>query len=200
MPAPLYFGNTGHSYGPYFDGMSSAMAIQYDPYQIPEEASYPHPTTITDYQTIPIPAPFNRSYNQATLDRVPYNQAQYNQASYNQPVHIDAAQRSTLCLDLLREEDPDASRYPGPPQDAQMELDSKADIQLEEPAKPAAKQKRKRADAAQLEVLNRSYQRTKYPSKHDREYLAHELGMEPRQVQFWYVQAMRFPCPCSDIG
>lgn len=49
------------------------------------------------------------------------------------------------------------------------------------------KKKRKRADAAQLKVLNATYQRTAFPSTEERQSLANELGMPPRSVQIWYV-------------
>ncbi|KAF7966688.1 hypothetical protein HWV62_37492 [Athelia sp. TMB] len=59
-------------------------------------------------------------------------------------------------------------------------------------AEPAAapteevKKKRKRADAAQLKVLNATYQRTAFPSTEERQSLANELGMPPRSVQIWF--------------
>ncbi|KZP34714.1 homeobox-domain-containing protein [Athelia psychrophila] len=48
------------------------------------------------------------------------------------------------------------------------------------------KKKRKRADAAQLKVLNATYQRTAFPSTEERQSLANELGMPPRSVQIWF--------------
>ena len=47
------------------------------------------------------------------------------------------------------------------------------------------KKKRKRADAAQLEVLNEVYNRTAFPSTEERAELARKLDMTPRSVQIW---------------
>jgi homeobox protein YOX1/YHP1 len=52
---------------------------------------------------------------------------------------------------------------------------------------PSVKKKRKRADAAQLEVLNETYNRTAFPSTDERAELARKLDMTPRSVQIWYV-------------
>ncbi|KAJ7909310.1 hypothetical protein B0H13DRAFT_2330476 [Mycena leptocephala] len=59
---------------------------------------------------------------------------------------------------------------------------------------PAAKKKRKRADAAQLRVLNETYARTAFPSTEERLALAKALDMSPRSVQIWFQnkrQSMR---------
>ncbi len=50
---------------------------------------------------------------------------------------------------------------------------------------PTIKKKRKRADARQLEALNRMYNRTAFPSTEERLQLARELDMSPRSVQIW---------------
>jgi hypothetical protein len=52
-------------------------------------------------------------------------------------------------------------------------------------SEPTIKKKRKRADARQLEALNRMYARTAFPSTEERLALAKELDMSPRQVQIW---------------
>jgi homeobox protein YOX1/YHP1 len=59
---------------------------------------------------------------------------------------------------------------------------------------PAIKKKRKRADAAQLKVLNETYARTAFPSTEERAALAKQLDMTPRSVQIWFQnkrQSMR---------
>ncbi|KAJ7747378.1 hypothetical protein B0H16DRAFT_1421371 [Mycena metata] len=59
---------------------------------------------------------------------------------------------------------------------------------------PAVKKKRKRADAAQLRVLNDTYARTAFPSTEERLALAKALDMSPRSVQIWFQnkrQSMR---------
>jgi homeobox protein YOX1/YHP1 len=48
------------------------------------------------------------------------------------------------------------------------------------------KKKRKRADAAQLEVLNEVYNRTAFPSTEERAAIAKKLDMTPRSVQIWF--------------
>jgi homeobox protein YOX1/YHP1 len=49
------------------------------------------------------------------------------------------------------------------------------------------KKKRKRADAAQLKVLNETYNRTAFPSTEERLELAKALDMSPRSVQIWCI-------------
>ncbi|KAJ8509066.1 hypothetical protein ONZ45_g8730 [Pleurotus djamor] len=59
---------------------------------------------------------------------------------------------------------------------------------------PMIKKKRKRADAAQLKVLNDVYSRTAFPSTEERLSLAKQLDMSPRSVQIWFQnkrQSMR---------
>lgn len=50
---------------------------------------------------------------------------------------------------------------------------------------PVIKKKRKRADAAQLKVLNETYARTAFPSTEERAELARKLDMSARSVQIW---------------
>ena len=58
------------------------------------------------------------------------------------------------------------------------------DIPAETP-EPTIKKKRKRADARQLEALNRMYARTAFPSTEERLQLAKDLDMSARSVQIW---------------
>jgi len=55
------------------------------------------------------------------------------------------------------------------------------------PEEPRVRKKRKRADAAQLKVLNETYNRTAFPSTEERHALAKALGMSARRVQIWSV-------------
>jgi len=55
------------------------------------------------------------------------------------------------------------------------------------PEEPTIKKKRKRADAAQLKVLNETYNRTAFPSTEERHALAKALDMSARSVQIWSV-------------
>ncbi|TFK44420.1 hypothetical protein BDQ12DRAFT_16188 [Crucibulum laeve] len=62
------------------------------------------------------------------------------------------------------------------------------------PEEPTIKKKRKRADAAQLKVLNETYARTAFPSTEERAALAKQLDMSARSVQIWFQnkrQSMR---------
>ena len=52
---------------------------------------------------------------------------------------------------------------------------------------PLPKERRKRADAEQLRVLNEVYTHTAFPSTEQRQELAVKLNMSPRSVQIWYV-------------
>ena len=53
------------------------------------------------------------------------------------------------------------------------------------PEEPTVKKKRKRADAAQLQVLNETYSRTAFPSTEERIALAKMLELSTRDVQIW---------------
>ncbi|KAI8388341.1 Homeodomain-like protein [Radiomyces spectabilis] len=58
----------------------------------------------------------------------------------------------------------------------------------------SVKPKRRRASAKQLEVLNRVFERTFFPSTQMRIELGKQLGMSPRTVQIWFQnrrQALR---------
>ncbi|CAO3686189.1 unnamed protein product [Rhizopus stolonifer] len=77
------------------------------------------------------------------------------------------------------------SSYPFPQQDYWD--DSKDD---DEPVKA----KRRRANSEQLQVLNRVFDRTFFPSTQVRAELGRQLNMSPRTVQIWFQnrrQAMR---------
>jgi hypothetical protein len=58
-----------------------------------------------------------------------------------------------------------------------------------ETQEPTIKKKRKRADARQLEALNRMYARTAFPSTEERQQLARDLDMSARRVQIWLAPA-----------
>jgi hypothetical protein len=79
--------------------------------------------------------------------------------------------RSSLSLPLRRS-----------PSDSSMSRPEAVPAPAEEPPK---KFKRRRADAAQLQVLNSTYQRMAFPSTEERAALAVQLGMPPRSVQIW---------------
>ncbi|KAI7877428.1 hypothetical protein K492DRAFT_171705 [Lichtheimia hyalospora FSU 10163] len=54
------------------------------------------------------------------------------------------------------------------------------------PSLPPVKAKRRRANAKQLQVLNRVFERTVFPSTQLRAELGRQLGMTPRTVQIWF--------------
>ncbi|CAE6482502.1 unnamed protein product [Rhizoctonia solani] len=56
------------------------------------------------------------------------------------------------------------------------------------------KPKRRRANAAQLQLLNDTYARTMFPTTEERADIARRINMTPRQVQIWFQnrrQALR---------
>ena len=66
-------------------------------------------------------------------------------------------------------------------------------------SKPPIKKKRKRADARQLEALNRMYAHTAFPSTEERQQLTRDLDMSPRSVQIWLVHAFVITCRISEL-
>ena len=68
-----------------------------------------------------------------------------------------------------------------------------------EALEPTIKKKRKRADARQLESLNRMYARTAFPSTEERQQLAKDLDMSARSVQIWLVLPLFTTCVISEI-
>ncbi|CAO3610213.1 unnamed protein product [Mucor hiemalis] len=85
--------------------------------------------------------------------------------------------------------------------DDSMEVEEENDVDDEEDeeddddnSSASIKAKRRRANAKQLEVLNRVFDRTFFPSTQMRAELGRQLGMSPRTVQIWFQnrrQAMR---------
>jgi hypothetical protein len=74
------------------------------------------------------------------------------------------------------------------------------DIQVAD-TEPTIKKKRKRADARQLEALNRMYARTAFPSTEERLQLAKELDMSARSVQIWLAHTFVHPsCMISELS
>ena len=59
-----------------------------------------------------------------------------------------------------------------------------------ETQEPTIKKKRKRADARQLEALDRMYTRTAFPSTEERQQLARDLDMSARSVQIWLAHSL----------
>lgn len=171
----------------YQDEISSPTATyppHYEPYQMSQQTSY-YPSAVPDNRNVPFPVPYNQPpygqppYNQASYGHAPYGQAPYNPQA--QQMHM-GSQRAPERVVLPRKEMHPYARYSGTPQYAEVEPEP--DIPPEESVKPT-KPKRKRADPHQLEVLNRTYQRTAFPSTEERAQLAVELGMPPRSVQIW---------------
>jgi hypothetical protein len=74
------------------------------------------------------------------------------------------------------------------------------DIPAETP-EPTIKKKRKRADARQLEALNRMYARTAFPSTEERLQLAKDLDMSARSVQIWLAHTFIYTtCMISELS
>ncbi|KAI9245424.1 hypothetical protein EDC94DRAFT_628547 [Helicostylum pulchrum] len=78
--------------------------------------------------------------------------------------------------------------------DEDEEEDEEDEEDDDDESSAAIKAKRRRANAKQLEVLNRVFDRTFFPSTQMRAELGRQLGMSPRTVQIWFQnrrQAMR---------
>lgn len=99
-----------------------------------------------------------------------------------QPQHPPVAQYSTQERVAPRPDVHSSAAYPrnAPPVSAAPAYAEPIDID-DNPVK----KKRKRADAAQLKVLNETYNRTAFPSTEERADLAKRLDMSPRSVQIW---------------
>jgi hypothetical protein len=70
-----------------------------------------------------------------------------------------------------------------------------------ESQEPTIKKKRKRADARQLEALNRMYARTAFPSTEERLQLAKDLDMSARSVQIWLAHTfVHAACMISELS
>jgi hypothetical protein len=106
--------------------------------------------------------------------------------SYNSGLHTPISMNDED-IDMLREDSID--------QETEAELDQEEDDdEDEEDSDSPIKAKRRRANAKQLEVLNRVFDRTFFPSTQMRAELGRQLGMSPRTVQIWFQnrrQAMR---------
>ena len=72
------------------------------------------------------------------------------------------------------------------------------DIPAKKPELPIKKRNRKRADARQLEAINRrKYARTAFPSTEERLRLAKDLDMSARNVQNWLAHTFVSSCMIS---
>ncbi|KAF8499689.1 hypothetical protein F5888DRAFT_103302 [Russula emetica] len=71
------------------------------------------------------------------------------------------------------------ARAPPPP--PPVSYDTQVEAQ-----EPTIKKKRKRADARQLDALNKMFAITAFPSTDQRNQLARDLDMAPRSVQIWF--------------
>ncbi|KAH8119242.1 hypothetical protein DFH11DRAFT_1501153 [Phellopilus nigrolimitatus] len=65
---------------------------------------------------------------------------------------------------------------------------------------PQVKKKRKRADAAQLKVLNEVYARTAFPTTEERMELAKKLDMSARSVQIWFQNKRQSTRQSRSVG
>jgi hypothetical protein len=70
-----------------------------------------------------------------------------------------------------------------------------------ETQEPAIKEKRKRADARQLDALNKMFAITAFPSTEQRNQLAKDLDMAPRSVQIWLAHFFVYAtCMISELS
>jgi len=116
---------------------------------------------------------------------LPYPQNNPGAYSYMQQ---DQMTLSNVFEDMPRMDHPrSSSPYRGAP--APMHVQTRAStpppVSPTSPEETTIKKKRKRADAAQLKVLNETYARTAFPSTDERVALAKMLDMSARSVQIW---------------
>ncbi|KAG1770475.1 hypothetical protein EDD22DRAFT_68861 [Suillus occidentalis] len=133
-----------------------------------------------------------------------------NQTSYSYPPVPDPRHHSSQLPSMHHSQQMSVGMYPsergmptqveahGPSPYARGSMTNSALTQEPAPMmdneQPAIKKKRKRADAAQLKVLNETYARTAFPSTEERAELAKKLDMSARSVQIWFQnkrQSMR---------
>ncbi|KAI9319714.1 hypothetical protein BX666DRAFT_1317293 [Dichotomocladium elegans] len=94
------------------------------------------------------------------------------------------ASKSTCVTKLpLKKQQPPRSLYDSSSEVSDHEHDP---ISLDDGPNLPLKAKRRRANAKQLEVLNRVFERTVFPSTQLRAELGRQLGMSPRTVQIWF--------------
>jgi homeobox protein YOX1/YHP1 len=126
-----------------------------------------------------------------------------NQTSYSYPPVPDPRHHSSQLPSMHHSQQMSVGMYPsergmptqveahGPSPYARGSMTNSALTQEPAPMmdneQPAIKKKRKRADAAQLKVLNETYARTAFPSTEERAELAKKLDMSARSVQIWLV-------------
>ncbi|KAL0092475.1 Homeodomain-like DNA binding domain-containing transcription factor [Phycomyces blakesleeanus] len=80
----------------------------------------------------------------------------------------------------------DNSRASTPMSEEDEDDDDDDTDELDEHGNLPLKAKRRRANSKQLEVLNRVFERTFFPSTQMRVELGRQLGMSPRTVQIWF--------------
>ncbi|KAG1734711.1 uncharacterized protein EDB91DRAFT_583911 [Suillus paluster] len=144
-----------------------------------EYSSAPYPPQTSSYSYPPVPDP--RHHHSSQISSMHHSQqmsiGMYPGAERGMPVQVEAHGHSPYAR--------------GPITNS---------VLTQEPApmmvndEPVIKKKRKRADAAQLKVLNETYARTAFPSTEERAELAKKLDMSARSVQIWFQnkrQSMR---------
>jgi homeobox protein YOX1/YHP1 len=147
----------------------------------PTPGQMPVPSSMRSHAAAyPVAYPsYNAPHSSYSYPPIPDPRAMPQQDPYVDQIHI--AQAATVDRNGMTRAERTASSYarssaavpyPQPPASPTEET-------------PQVKKKRKRADAAQLEVLNEVYNRTAFPSTEERAELARKLDMTPRSVQIW---------------
>lgn len=132
----------------------------YASHQIPQQASYSYPDIPPDNRNIPFSAPYNQ-------------QPQMYMGTHSAPERVVVPRSKDVHPYAHSSGVPHSMGY-------------SAEVVTAPVEEPIIKKKRRRADAAQLKVLNETYQRTAFPSTEERHALALELDMPPRSVQIWF--------------
>ncbi|KAJ7496023.1 hypothetical protein B0H11DRAFT_881149 [Mycena galericulata] len=201
QPAFPYYDDPRYSAQPAYPGMypprsaTVAPGHQSDHRRLPPLSTTPAPGRDERWAS-PYPAPaFNGAPNNHIRSPTASYPASYTTAypaSNAYGYHVNDPRLSALSPQLMANDPRAVSPYgrnpshvspPTPPPISPIGSDE-----------PAVKKKRKRADAAQLRVLNETYARTAFPSTEERLALAKALDMSPRSVQIWFQnkrQSMR---------
>lgn len=136
--------------------------------------SYPNPSYPTPYYP---PTGHSGQYQYASVP-VPDSRTHHHSSQPIPHSHASSLDRMVTSRNEIREPSP----YSG--------ASSASPISPNSADEPVLKKKRKRADAAQLKVLNDTYQRTAFPSTEERNELARMLDMSARSVQIWLVSSL----------
>jgi homeobox protein YOX1/YHP1 len=194
QPSFAYYDDTRYStqpaaypnvYGPR--SSTSGPGHQSDVRKLPPLSTTPTPGRDDRWASYPAPA-FNTSPNNPIRSPTASYPPSYTTAyppSNAYGYHVDDPRGVSALSPQLMANDPRAASPYGRRGPSHISPPTPPPVSPIGSDEPAMKKKRKRADAAQLRVLNETYARTAFPSTEERLALAKALDMSPRSVQIW---------------